>query len=373
MTAVARFAVQECPMLLADLLLSGPPLPGVTAKVPTVDDLSAAFPPGSPIVPRELCQKIAVVSENLVVGWAGGYDTARRVIGDLRQVDADQRFTNETLQRHLDGLDKSTWAESGDPYSIGLVGFIRDPDNRIAQFGRSYFKLDTQLFGKVGLLGSGLDDFEKFLQPTQELPEATNVTMNVLQQSIGFGLTMGGSLLRVELENPASLQQFYGGGYEIAVSELGKFKKLDDVTYVFWWVETDGPRLRGGLMPSRAFRYSYKDDLLRIRSVAFVQNSARTVAREQLFLVPPVYRDVRPDEEADKSVPPLNARWLCNYFLVRFGDGRIAIYAKFAYQPREKQWLRFEDFDCGVKLAVSQEFLKETGEEVLRESGVIKT
>ena len=158
-------------MLVADLLLSGPPLPGVTASVPTTDDLSAAFPFGSSIVPRELCQKIAVVSEDLVVGWAGGYDTARAVIGELRRLESAQRFTNESLQRHLESLDPSVWAESGHPDSIGLVGFIRDPDRRLAQFGRSYFKLDTQLFGKVGLLGSGLDDFEKFLQQTQELPE----------------------------------------------------------------------------------------------------------------------------------------------------------------------------------------------------------
>jgi len=374
MTAVARIAIQDCPMLLGDLLLSGPPLPGVTASVPTVDDLSAAFPPGLPFVPRKLCQKIAVVSENLVVGWAGGYDTARAVIAELRRLDATERFTNESLQRHLDGLDPSVWAENGDRYSIGLVGFIRDPDNRIAQFGRSSFTLDTQLFGKVGLLGSGLDDFEKFFQQTQRLPEADNrAAMNALEQSIGFGLQMGGSLLRIELESPASLRQFYGGGYEIAVSELGKFKKLDDVTYVFWWVETDGPNLRGNLVPSRAFRYSYKQDLLRIRSVAFIPSGTKTIARQQLFLVPPVYRDVRPDEQVDQSLPPLNARWLCNYFLVRFGDGRLAIFARSAHQPKEKRWIRFEDFPGGVGFAVSQEFLKEVGKEILRESGVIKS
>ena len=86
----------------------------MTASLPTVDDVSAAFPPGSAIVPRKLCQKIAVVSENLVVGWAGGYDTARAVIGELRRLDVAQRFTNESLQRHLDSLNLSVWAENGD-------------------------------------------------------------------------------------------------------------------------------------------------------------------------------------------------------------------------------------------------------------------
>jgi hypothetical protein len=267
-------------MLVADLLLSGPAAAGVTASVPTMDDLSTVFPPGSSIVPRELCQKIVIVSENLVVGWAGGYDTAREVIGELRRLDTAQRFTNESLQRHLDNLDPSVWAENGRPDSIGLVGFIRDPDRQIAQFGRSYFKLQTQLFGKVGLLGSGLDDFEKFLLQTPKLAEADNINMNALQRSVTFGLHMGGSLLRVELATPASLQKFYGGGYEIATSEMGKFKKVDDITYVFWWVAADGPKLRGGLAPSRVFRYSYKDDLLRIRAVAIDSSGAKAIIRQ---------------------------------------------------------------------------------------------
>jgi hypothetical protein len=197
--------------------------------------------------------------------------------------------------------------------------------------------------------------------------------MNALQRSIGFGLHMGGSLLRIELATAASLKKFYGGGYEIAVSEMWKFKKVDDITYVFWWVEADGPKLQGGLAPSRAFRYSYKDDLLRIRSVAIDSSRPRAIAREQLFPVPPVYRDVRPDEEADMTRPPLNARWLCNYFLVRFADGQVAILTKMAYQPQEQRWVRFEDFAGGVRVAISQEFLEETGREVLRASGVIKT
>jgi hypothetical protein len=360
-------------MLVADLLLSGPPLPGVTASLPTSEDLSVAFPSDSLIVPRELCQKIAVVSANLVVGWAGGYDTARSVIGDLRRLDAAQSFTNESLQRYMESLDPSVWAESGHPDSIGLVGFIRDPDRRIAQFGRSYFKMDSQPFGNVGLLGSGFDDFEKFLQQTQNLPEADNLALNALQLSVAFGLHMGGSFLRIELATLASLQKFYGGGYEIAVSEMGKFKKVDDITYVFWWVEVDGPNLRGGLTPSRAFRYSYKDDLLRIRSVAIDSTGPRAIAREQLFRVPPVYRDVRPDEEADTTRPSLNARWQCNYFLVRFANGQVAILTKIAHQPQQQRWVRFEEFAGGVKVAVSQEFLEETSRAILRESGVIKS
>jgi len=229
--------------------------------------------------------------------------------------------------------------------------------------------LQTELFGKVGLLGSGLDELEKFLLQADQLPEANEIQTNVLQQSIGFGLMMAGTLLRIELERPTSLQHFFGGGYEIAVSERGEFKKLDDVLYAFWSVETDGIKVRGNLLPSRVFRYAYTDDLLRIRSVSFVGSRNATAVREQTFPVPPVYRDVRSHELTDTSRPSLNARWLCNYFLVRFSDGRSEIFIKIAHQPKNKAWIQFEDLAEGVQVAVSQTFLEELARGILGRKG----
>ena len=352
-------------MLLADLLLSGPPLSTPLAPVPTVDDLSAVFPFNSERVPRGLCQKIAIVSPNLVVGWSGSYNTARDVISELQRRVVAKRYTADTLQRDLNDLLPPHDAEN----SIGLLGFIRDPDNRISYWGRNYYPVKTRVFGKVGLLGSGLADIEKFLTQNDRVPHAEyNVQINVLEQSVGFGLFMSGALLRIEAERAASLAQFYGGGYEIAVSERGEFKKVDEVLYAFWSVDVDveAKRMGGNFLPSRVFRYSYKDDLLRIRSVSFVRSGKTTSAREQMFFVPPIYRDLLSHERADKSKPDLNTRWLCNYFLVRYSDGRSEIFARIDYQPKEKKWIRFEDLAQGIGAHVSHQFLEEVGRQILQ-------
>lgn len=368
MTAVARIAIEDQPMLVADLLLSGPPLPGVIAALPTTNDLSSAFPSGSSKVPRALCQKIAVVSDDLLVGWSGLYDIARKVIGELRTLATTERLTYGSLDQHLNNLDPSIWAD------IGLVGFIRDPDGRIAQFGRGYVSLPTHLFGNIALLGTGRDHFRNFLHQTEKLPEAAERPMNALERSVGFGLHMGGTLLRIELESPESLKKFYGGGYEIAVFEMGKFKKIEDITYAFWWVETDGPEVQVGRAPNRTFRYSYKDDLLRIRSVTIDDNKHRAPRiTEELFRVPPVYRDLRPDEATDTSRPTLNTPWLCNYFLVRSADDQLGILSMIKHQTQQQQWVRFEDFAGGVKVFASQAFFEEMAQHVLRQSGVIKS
>lgn len=364
MTAVARLAIQDCPMLVADLLLSGPEFPGFTASIPTIEDMAAAFPPGSPRVPLGLSQKLAVVADNLVVGWAGRYTTAREVVAELVRLSKDKAFTNDSLQQHFDNLGPSVWSE------IGLVGFVRDPKG-VAQFGRSYHNLSTQLFGNVGLLGSGLRDLQTFLQRTPMLPGADGSSMNPLQESISFGLSLTGVFLHVELATLESLSSFYGGGYEIAVSEKGKFRKLDDVTYLFWNASVNGNEVRIGRIPRRAFRYGYRDDLLVIRSAAFRDDQPRVAIRNDLFTVPPVYRDLQTAELGGVPPPSLNAKWLCNYFLVDFAGVKPAILVKVRYQPQEQKWVKFVDFPGGVGVSVEHAFIEEVAKEFLRESGVI--
>lgn len=364
MTMVARLAIKDCPILVGDLLLSGPPLPGVTAVIPTADDLSTAFAPGSKLVPRDLGQKIAVVAENLVVGWAGSYDVARDVVSELVQLSAAQPFTNDTLKQHFDSLSSKVWSE------IGLLGFVRDSKG-VAQFGRSYYNLPTQIFGNVGLLGSGMDDLKAFLQRNSKLPEAGGFPMNALQESIGFGLLLTGVFLNVELATLESLNSFYGGGYEIAVSENAKFRKLDDVTYLFWTASVDGNEVRLGRIPRRVFRYAYRNDLLVIRSTAFRDDQANVSIRDDLFPVPPIYRDLRPDEESGQPAPALNAKWLCIFFLVSFPGGKRAISVKVRYQPQEQKWVKFVDVPGGVCVAVEHAFIEEMVREILRETDVI--
>lgn len=345
-------------MLVGDLLLSGPPLPGVTAVIPTADDLSTAFPSGSPLVPRDLGQKIAVVADNLVVGWAGSYDVARDVVSELVRLSAAQPFTNKSLQRHFDSLSPSVWSE------IGLVGFVRD-GNGVAQFGRSYYKLSTQLFGTVGLLGSGLDDVEAFLGKFQQLPESRDRPTNVLEQSLLFGLHLTGTFLNLEFATLESVKHLYGGGYEIAASVAGKFRKMDDVTYVFWATRTDGGMLRMNRMPMRAFRYAYQDDLLVIRAVSFQGGAPTAAVRQDVFPVPPVYRDLRPAEATNPPVPTLNARWLCNYIFVPLPNGKTGILTLALYKGAGgDRWVKFTDIPGGVEVGVQQEFLERVAREV---------
>ncbi len=238
MTLIARLAINDFPMLVGDLLLSGPSVPDTQDDVPTTENLTAIFPAGSTYVPRGLRQKIAVVADNLVVGWAGRLITAQEVIAELRRKSASQPFTYVTLMKHFDSLSPSVWN------GFGLVGFIDDTKDRVVQWGRSYWQVNTKLFRKVGLLGTGLDDVEKMLLSVPKLPEGLEHPLNGPEQALGFALHLTGSLLQLEIATGKSLSEFYGGGYEVAIYIKDRYQKVDSITYMFWRTSREGDGVR---------------------------------------------------------------------------------------------------------------------------------
>jgi hypothetical protein len=178
MTAVARFAHKDHPMIVGDLLLSGPAVPGRTVSIPTVEDMSAAFSSGSAAdVPFGLRRKIAIVADNLIVGWSGAYPLASDVIAELKRLSEHQAFTWPTMQRHLGSLDPSIWSD------ISIAGFVLDR-NGAAQFrfARNFHEQTTTQFSMVVLFGSGM---QAVYDRLRQLPpfEPVGVSLNPLEQS----------------------------------------------------------------------------------------------------------------------------------------------------------------------------------------------
>jgi hypothetical protein len=369
MTVVARLAINAYPMLIGDLLLSIEDPLALPSPLPTAEDLSALFPVGSACVPCGLRQKVAVVSDNLVVGWSGALSTAGRVIADLKRKSQSRLFTSETLTKHFDGLSPSVWDE------IGLVAILEETKDRVFYWGRKSRELDTNLFGQVGLLGSGSDTVGKMLLCIPRLPVGLDRTLEGPEQALGFCLQMTGNLMQLEIATRKSLADFYGGGYEIATCMDDKYRKVDDITYLFWHARIEHNEVLFASAPYKAFRYAYDNDLLVIRSVIFEDRQDLPVVTDQkLFCAEPVYRDAAPAEIAAIKPPTLNSRHLCVYFLLPIGKG-IAVLAAVHRKshPTDKKWVTFTETPAGITgIAVEQAFLQEIALQV-RASGPMRS
>ncbi len=359
---VARLAIRDYPTLIGDLLLSGLDRPGFAPALPTVKDVAARFPPGSNPVPRATGQKIAMVTDQLVVGWSGRLGTARDVICELRRKSAITPFTMASLDQHFDSLSQAIWKDG-----FGLLGFIRDT-NGIAQFQRNAKEVKTTLFGNVGLLGSGRADVERFLTGLKQLPDAMVREMNELEQSLGFALHLTGTFLSLEKLTAESISKCYGAGYEIASLMGDRFEKMGDVTYIFWKAMAHDGQPRLDKQPMRIFRYAYIGDMLVIRAFSFENSGQSLRARDELHYVTPVYRDATPTEQswvdtpAIAPAPALNAPWLCNYISTTFPNDKVDILTLVCLKAQgEDKWVKITEMPMGTdvrtEIEVSQEFL----------------
>jgi len=101
MTLIAAFSCEGVPIILGDVVVSGPERTGATVGVPTVDELTNVFPAGSSYSITGTCQKVAVLSDDLVVAWAGNVIAAKTLIEELRARLRAGRMTLDSLNAFL--------------------------------------------------------------------------------------------------------------------------------------------------------------------------------------------------------------------------------------------------------------------------------
>jgi hypothetical protein len=311
MTAVARLLVKEQPLLIGDLLLSNRPTPGREIQLPIVNVTyrEAVGDKG----PSGLCQKIAILTDSIAVGWSGNRQAAQGVLADLKLRCEFDSLNLEEVKDYLRRQHRSVWQD------VSLAGFIFDADaSYVCSFGIGCKTIESPLFGEIDLLGTGDGAFENYLQHFTEIPVFQQDPDNQVLQAAACGLTLAGNFFTMEQHESENLSMKFGGGYEIATLSRGKFVKLGDILYVFWSATVNqlDKSIKLREFPYCAFRYEYYDDLLVIRGIG-IHEVEGTVYNETVFPVPPAYRFLNPYEITNCRKPLLNAKWVCNYVQIQ--------------------------------------------------------
>lgn len=368
MTAVMRLKINNWPIILGDLLTSGPERPGRRTMIPTTEyvdqeDLIQILPTGTGDVPVGLRQKIAIISDNLVIGWAGSYIAAKHVMGDLYAKSKFEQFTIESLSDYFGSIGGDIGG-----LKVEFVGFITDPmdPHKITSFEYGCESEPTTDYGEVGLLGTGGEDLRALLNQFPEPPRILEGNPNAVGTAVSFALGLSGILLNTELATLQSLLSFYGGGYEIASFIDGRFQKVDHITYIFWRARIIEQEVRISQAPLHVFSYAYSGDILKIRSVSFDDTGDRVIMSQSGYAVPPMTRIVTKEERAPLTVPELNNRWLCHYFLVHSDSDQTQIYAQVDSGSIAENHVRFQEEDDKVIVGVAKEFIESVAGEIYR-------
>ena len=380
MTLIAAFISDGIPVLLGDLVISGPERTGAKTALPMVGELTNVFPVGSGWSITEMRQKVAVLSDDLVLGWAGSVVAARTLIEELRGRLKAGQISLDSLNIFL----KKEAFEITGSYNASLVGFLREGDH-IIPFGHNALKFNTPNFGEVITQGSGAASFEKALRAFPDSLDIRRGDPNAVARAIGKSLILTGTFLQMESATYENLLSFYGGGYEMACFSGGRFSKIEEITYLFWYAEllNEQPQVKLFVPPYRLMKLSYKGDTLIIRTITGEPNPKPRVSNinppptgepktaveiplsitDSTYVVSPIYSTSTEEAFSIRDRPSMKSPLLCNYILFKNRPGEPQITCRVDFERGGSDV--FEESPDKPNIEFRLDFVQQLASEVL--------
>lgn len=312
MTLVARFQREGRNFLVGDLLISTPSCKYVNVDLPTIpvrnQSIAGVEFANQKSAPAWLCQKVTILSDQVVVGWAGDARVAKEVIGRLRQYFA--RLESSEKLGHL----PITAEERAKFNLLGLAGI----GDQVYSFesGNDIRYLDVDGFNDLAVIGTGTEQFLEHIKVPAESCNDSRVDKysDLIAQ---VHLVLNG-MLASEMKSQDTLREVFGGGFELAFCNYGKFVKAGDMLYLAFIArfKEDGIELEYFQM----FRYGYDGDILVIRIIDVVLGRPKPGYDKKVF-VPPVDKPLSDKDEDAIRIPGLGCEHVSVIVMVEGEDG----------------------------------------------------
>lgn len=309
MTAIAAFAVEGCPVLFGDLLLSFQGGDERDVRLPASGDVSKIVTSGG----LRVCgtgQKVVIVSRDCAIAWSGDEEIAGLVIHEVRTMAGAAPLTAASIQTYLESHERVRC------FDMAFIGFVREGD-AIRRFAYRAAEFPSQRAGSVLAAGSGTPVMCEFIHWLDVSEQSREGEPNNVDAAIAAALQLMALLLLRELQTvdtPESLREMFGGGYEVAVFADGEFQKIRDVTMLLWGCTL----LESGeveFMPVLAMKQHYARSSLLLRSAKLsMKDGAVHSGDEQVHIVSPMYAENPPQEDLIQI--GLHSPLYCHVFLV---------------------------------------------------------
>lgn len=263
MTVILGFKVDTLPVLVGDIAVSGLEQPGIVTIIPTVGSSHEVFPEGSGYTITDLKQKVNIISDNLMIAWAGSYVAAKYVISELKRLSEHQEISQDFIYRFF----TEEVSQNIGQQEVAFIGCISNSDNFTFfdySYGIEVKKINHSRYGEVMICGVGKDDVQEIFQAIER--QSARDDLSHFDNAVIATLTLCGYLM---VRDEQSLLNFFGGGYEIASFSDNGFSKLDDYSFFYWLSrEEENGKLD---LSMRAYKSVYSDDILLIYSIQIEQ------------------------------------------------------------------------------------------------------
>jgi hypothetical protein len=162
MTLIAKFTVNQVPIMVADLLVSAPPEAAQTVSLPLHPEINQLLDGRAEHSVVRATQKLNVLSDQLIVAWSGNYDNARFVLKEMEVVAKQVDLSWQAIGDILAALPSE---RTKDIQLIGMIVSNSSEDKiRIDDFYLNVALRNCGPFERVMAGGSGASSFISLLE-----------------------------------------------------------------------------------------------------------------------------------------------------------------------------------------------------------------
>jgi hypothetical protein len=310
MTVIASFGIRRHPVMLGDLLLSGPEPDKQILRVPSIGPVTNVFPNGSGYTLTGLKQKLAVIHPDLAMAWSGSYVKARFVANELKQLTSNKEFNLDSISRFVEEVREDSTLQD-----LSMIVLASDRKAGLVHTGSVRVQgYTTDHYGKVCVGGSGHDDIVSLLKGAEqsEFAKEKESEKNRVNLALNYAGYVAGTILTSDISTKHSLLQYYGGGSEIVTLIGGSFAKVDKLAYVVWFAHVVEPKQIRMYDPIRIMYYSYRKDYLFLHSMGFDPNLDREhrMVDNTQYLIDPIYKsnklNAKAEFERERNYEPIH-------------------------------------------------------------------
>lgn len=307
MTVIASYNHFGCGLVIGDILITARAKTGKRRPqtyLPTLGNVSKF----SCRVPRILSpqQKVCIITEYCAIAWAGELRCAREFVARLARISRRIRITETIIVRLLKKYPSNKVKVVGAIYEHGLL----------QTFGLECEKLSCPTLGDIYAAGSGAQIIHDYVRTVKELNLSPPPEDEIAARGVSLALTQVAHLLNAEFRKghaADSIQDFFGGGYEIAAFYGGKFNKIT-ANFVFLDVSRQNGFLKTSY-PRLVISQSYLGETLRYRALAPRGPEDSRIRRNDTIEIPPFFESI--GNKASPS-PPSPINFTCFVFVDNF-------------------------------------------------------
>jgi hypothetical protein len=351
MTLGISYALNHRLVVIGDLLLSGDERE-YDVRIPSVGNVTEVFPKGSGFSITGLSQKAIVICDDMAITWAGHEVAGAMVIRELRALAATD-LNPQSVQAFLNGLPEDLMG-----LDLQLTGFlVYEKEPYRIEFKAS--SVESPYCSNLQVIGTGAPEFEKMIARCQLETGARRGLDAERGDYLITTMAFAGLLLELELNGKTtSLHHYFGGGYEVVLGEAGAFRKLDNVTHVYWNVQVnkDGVGITNPFYIQKQF---YRDGNLVIMPIRVSSGDAgqKEIVCGEVYVVQEPVPGKRIENLNTADLPSYNSQNTCHYFI----EGETArVFTRFQYRedPKEND-LTIVESDTVMELKVNQSFFED--------------